>query len=79
MPSVSWQPPPVRLIRWQGNKVDLRAELGDRVAFQDGWAVVTFPGPVTFAARNGEWIVLSGAPVGVITHTQALALYPGLV
>lgn len=79
LPAVSVSLPPVRLIRWQGNKTDLRNELGDRVAFQDGWAVVTFPGPLVVSARSGEWIVLSGATVGVITHAQAVAQYPGLV
>lgn len=83
--TVTWTPPPVRLIRWTGNKVEIDAAcalVGWKVAYLDGWAVVVMPGggggkPIVAFARQGEYVDLNTG--SVLTQAQVRERYPGAI
>ena len=85
--TVTWTPPPVRLIRWTGDRPTFDAALatnGWRAAYLDGWAVVVMPGgppagtkPVVAFARQQEYVDLNTG--SVMTQAQVREKYPGAV
>lgn len=84
--TVVWTPPPVRLIRWTGDKPVFEAAVlgnGWRVAFLDGWAVIVMPSgatakpPIVAYARQGEYLDLNAG--SVMTQAQVRDKYPGAV
>ena len=81
--AVSWQPPPVRLVKWTGNRQDVETAVQGttlKVLFADGWCVVMKPNggrPDVNLARQGEWICLNDGCV--LTTEQVKERWPGAI
>jgi hypothetical protein len=87
VPPVTHQPPPVRLVRWTGNRVEVeQAIVGTtiKVLFADEHCIVMKPNggrPDVNIAKQGEWIVLSAGPSygSVLTSDQIRERWPGAI
>jgi hypothetical protein len=84
---VSWQPPPIKLVKWTGNRAEVETAVAAttlKVTFADGFCVVMRPTggqPDVNVAKQGEWIVLSTGPSfgSVLTSEQIKERWPGAI
>jgi hypothetical protein len=83
VPPVTHQPPPVRLVRWTGNRVEVeQAIVGTtiKVLFADEHCIVMKPNggrPDVNIAKQGEWICLNDG--SVLSAQTVRERWPGAI